>query len=101
MFSFVFMQQNGLTITIRGGHDATALFYRCTYFTDIDHAAESGKQIEAHTLSGCNPVMSWNTRTSIWEHSSNDHYFCFYTLCCREIYSGTASSASLKHVHGK
>lgn len=44
MFSFVFMQQNGLTITIKGGHDATA-FCRCTYFTDIDHATESGKRI--------------------------------------------------------
>ena len=96
MFSFVFMQQNGLTITIKGGHDATA-FCRCTYFTDIDHATESGKRIGAHTLSRCNRIMFGSAGTGVWDHSSDDHYFCFYSLCCCEIYSETASSASLKY----
>lgn len=96
MFSFVFMQQNGLTITIKGGHDATA-FCRCTYFTDIDHATESGKRIGVHTLSRYNRIMFGSAGTGVWDHSSDDHYFCFYSLCCCEIYSGAASSTSLKY----
>lgn len=72
MFSFVFMQQNGLTITIKGGHDATA-FCRC------------------------NRIMFGSAGTGVWDHSSDDHYFCFYSLCCCEIYSGAASSTSLKY----
>ena len=39
MFSFVFLRQNGLTIIMKEGHDAAALFCRCTLFTDADYDA--------------------------------------------------------------
>ncbi len=32
---------------------------------DIDHATESGKRIRAHTLSGCNRIMSGSTGTGV------------------------------------
>jgi len=38
-FSFVFLRQNGLTIIMKGGYDAAALFYKCTFFTDVDYDA--------------------------------------------------------------
>ncbi len=97
MFSFVFMQQNGLTITIKGGHDATALFRRYTWFTDIDHATESGKWARAHALSGCDCVVSGSAGAGFWHHPAYCTHFCVYSICRCKIHSETASAKSLKY----